>query len=621
MMRNGWRALIACFYDVGMIPVAWLGAFWLRFNLDTIPEDDLTIALKALPYVIVVQALSYWIFNLYRGVWRFASLPDLIRICKAILLGGIVIGVSWFFYTRLYGLPRSILPLYGLLLLCFLGGGRFFVRWLKDKVVKSIPAERVLIVGAGVAGEGLARELQRHTLGKRYLPVGFIDDASHKVGREILGIRVLGKIDAVVKIVKKYNIQRILIALPSASSEQMRCVIDHCEQTKLPISTLPTVNDLMDGRISIEHLRHLSIDDLLGRSPITLAKQAAALSLANKIVLVSGGGGSIGSELCRQLLALSPKQLIVVDNSEYHLFCLQTELGDREQQIHYCLADVVDELSIQGIIASYHPHIIYHAAAFKHVPLLEYQLRQALRNNVIGTQVMARLAIQYQVERFVLVSTDKAVNPSSIMGASKRLAEMVCQYYQQKANATQFIIVRFGNVLGSRGSVIETFKNQIKNGGPVTVTHPEVTRYFMTIVEASQLIIQASALAERGEIYVLDMGEPIKIRYLAEQMIRLAGLEPYEDIDIQYVGLRPGEKIFEELFHVREKHLPTTHPKILKARCRDINWHQFSVGLQTLAQLLQHSNPNELKKLLCGLVPEYGQPVLATDQVSDEVMS
>lgn len=620
MMRNSWRTLIACLYDVGMIPIAWLGAFWLRFNLDTIPEDDLSIALQALPFVIVVQALSFWIFNLYRGVWRFASLPDLIRMCKAIALGGLCIGVGWFFYTRLYGLPRSILPLYGILLLCLLGGGRFFVRWLKDKVVKSIPAERVLIVGAGVAGEGLARELQRHTLGKRYVPVGFIDDASHKIGREILGIRVLGKIDAVTKIVKKYNIQRILIALPSASSEQMRCVVTHCEQTKLPISTLPTVNDLMDGRVSIEHLRHLSIDDLLGRSPITLEKHPGALNLANKIVLVSGGGGSIGSELCRQLLALSPKRLIVVDNSEYHLFCLQSELGDRGQQVQYRLADVGDEVTMQGVIAGHQPHIIYHAAAFKHVPLLEYQLRQALRNNVLGTQVMAKLAIQYQVERFVLVSTDKAVNPSSIMGASKRLAEMVCQYYQRKASTPQFIIVRFGNVLGSRGSVIETFKNQIKNGGPVTVTHPEVTRYFMTIVEASQLIIQASVIAQGGEIYVLDMGEPIKIRYLAEQMIKLAGLEPYQDIDIEYVGLRAGEKIFEELFHVREKHLPTTHPKILKARCREIDWQQFAAGLQTLASLLQKADTDELKALLCSLVPEYAQPVLAVDQPSAEVI-
>ncbi len=614
MMRNSWRTLTACLYDVGMIPLAWLGAFWLRFNLDAIPEDDLSIALKALPYVIVVQASSYWLFNLYRGVWRFASVPDLIRICKAIGLGGICIGVSWFFYTRLYGLPRSILPLYGLLLLCFLGGGRFFVRWLKDKVVKSIPAERVLIVGAGVAGEGLARELQRHTLGKRYLPVGFIDDASHKVGREILGIRVLGKINAVTKIVKKYNIQRILIALPSASSEQMRCVVTHCEQTKLPISTLPTVNDLMDGRVSIEHLRHLSIDDLLGRSPITLAKQAETLNFADKVVLVSGGGGSIGSELCRQLLALSPKQLIVVDNSEYHLFCLQSELGDRDQQVHYRLADVVDEMSMQSIMTEYQPQIVYHAAAFKHVPLLEYQIDQALRNNVLGTRVLAKLAIQSQVERFVLVSTDKAVNPSSIMGASKRLAEMVCQYYQHKSNMTQFIIVRFGNVLGSRGSVIETFKNQIKNGGPITVTHPEVTRYFMTIVEASQLIIKASVIAERGEIYILDMGEPIKIRYLAEQMIKLAGLVPYQDIDIQYVGLRAGEKIFEELFHVRERHIPTTHPKILKARCRDIDWQQFSAGLQTLVHLLQRADTQELRKLLCHLVPEYRQPVLAANQ-------
>lgn len=614
MMRNSWRTLTACLYDVGMIPVAWLGAFWLRFNLDAIPEDDLGIALKALPYVIVVQALSYWLFNLYRGVWRFASVPDLTRICKAIALGGLCIGVSWFFYTRLYGLPRSILPLYGLLLLCLLGGGRFFVRWLKDKVVKSIPAERVLIVGAGVAGEGLARELQRHTLGKRYLPVGFIDDAAHKVGQEILGIRVLGKIDAVTKIVKQYNIERILIALPSASSEQMRRVVTHCEQTKLPISTLPTVNDLMDGRVSIEHLRHLSIDDLLGRSPISLEKQAETLDFSDKVVLVSGGGGSIGSELCRQLLALSPKQLIVVDNSEYHLFCLQSELGDRNQQIHYRLANVVDEIAMHSIVSSYQPQIVYHAAAFKHVPLLEYQLDQALRNNVLGTQVLAKLAIQCRVERFVLVSTDKAVNPSSVMGASKRLAEMVCQYYQRKASTTQFIIVRFGNVLGSRGSVIETFKNQIKNGGPITVTHPEVTRYFMTIVEASQLIIQASVLAESGEIYVLDMGESIKIRYLAEQMIKLAGLEPYKDIDIQYVGLRAGEKIFEELFHVREKHIPTTHPKILKARCREIDWQQFATGLQTLVQLLQHADSSELKKLLCHLVPEYRQPVLATGQ-------
>lgn len=599
---NRWAALV---HDLLSIPVAWLGAYWLRFNLGQIPPDILLVALKLLPLALLLQTSAFWIFGLYRGVWRFASLPDLIRIVKAVALGSVAIVIGFFWLLRLPHLPRSVPILYSLILLFILGGSRFLYRWFKNKPVAQ--GKKVLIVGAGLAAESLIRDLLRRT--SDYLPVVLVDDDPAKQGQELHGIRVMGSCERIPQLVKSYQIEMILIALPSANGAQMRRITAICESTQKSVRTLPGVNDLVSGRISVKILRELSLADLLGRDPITLDWQAISSGLANKVVLISGGGGSIGAELCRQALRLNPKKLIIVDNSEYNLFCIQQEFIEKSltTQVDYHLGDVTDYALMQKLIQAQSVQIIFHAAAYKHVPLLEPQARAAVKNNVLGTYCLAQIALNLKVEKFVLVSSDKAVNPTNVMGATKRIAELVCQYFN-RYQITQFITVRFGNVLGSRGSVIETFQRQLEKGGPLTVTDPEISRYFMTLCEASQLILQALAIGQGGELFVLDMGEPVKIRYLAEQIIRLAG--KHQQIPIKYIGLRPGEKLHEELFHQRETLMKTAHPKILKVQSRSLE-RNFKENLVQLRQAVELGE-NDILPLIQSMVPElnYLQPRL-----------
>lgn len=609
-----WRSRWAAFlHDFFSIPLAWLGAYWLRFNLGAIPADIFVPAIKALPWVMCLQALSFWIFGLYRGVWRFASLPDLSRIVKAVAMGNLMIMVLLFLTTRLEHLPRSVFPLYAMLLLLILGGSRFVYRWFKDKQYLSAHGQKVLIVGAGLAGESLVRDLLRDSK-NGFLPVAFVDDHQQKQGRELHGIRVAGKCADIPKLVEHYAIDMILIAIPSAKSPQMRRIVQICESTGKPVRTLPGTNDLVAGLVSTKNLREISLEDLLGRDPVKLDWQAINNSLSHKVVLISGGGGSIGSELCRQVLKLAPAKLIIVDNSEYNLFCLQQEIVAKFPTesiiIHYHLIDVCDAVALDKLLQTYRVQIIFHAAAYKHVPLLEPQVRAAAKNNIMGTFYIARAAVNYHVEKFVLVSTDKAVNPTNVMGATKRIAELICQYFN-RSHGTHFITVRFGNVLGSRGSVVETFQRQLEKGGPITVTDPEVMRYFMTIPEASQLILQALAIGKGGELFVLDMGEPIKIRYMAEQMIRLAGKRVGEDIQIEYTGLRAGEKLFEELFHQREQLDSTAHTKILKAQHRFFDEQEFEKKLSLLQMAIKDCQDERLLKIIKELVPELSSPMMA----------
>ncbi|MGE3319122.1 MAG: polysaccharide biosynthesis protein [Candidatus Berkiella sp.] len=603
--RSRWAAFV---HDFLSIPAAWFGAYWLRFNLDEIPTEILTQATHMLPWVMIFQAVGFWIFGLYRGVWRFASLPDLTRIVKAIAMGSLITLLAIFLSTRLQNIPRSVIPLYSMLLLLILGGSRFFYRWSKDKRYFGNHGARVLIVGAGVAGESLVRDLLRDVT-RSYLPVAFVDDKHQKQGRELHGIRVVGTCDDIPLIVKRYGIDTILIALPSANASEMRRIAAICESTQKPVRTLPGMNDLVSGLVSVKNLREISLEDLLGRDPVTLDWQAISNSLFGKVVLVSGGGGSIGSELCRQVVKLEPSHLIIVDNSEYNLFCVQQELLKKidhsKTQIHFLLIDLCDMFAVARVLSEYKVQIIFHAAAYKHVPLLEPQIRAAVKNNILGTYHLAQAAALESVEKFVLVSTDKAVNPTNVMGATKRIAELVCQYFNERF-PTRFITVRFGNVLGSRGSVVETFQQQLENGGPLTVTHPEVMRYFMTVQEASQLILQALTIGEGGELFVLDMGEPIKIRYMAEQMIRLAGKRKDEDIRIEYVGLRPGEKLFEELFHKREQLAATSHNKILKAHPRVLD-KKFEKSLLALQVAVNECQVQEISRIIKELVPELRQ--------------
>lgn len=561
------RSRTAAFaHDLITIPIAWLLAYWLRFNLDVIPSDFMASALQSLPWVILLQGAVYWSFGLYRGVWRFASLPDLVRITKAVLAATLLVVVTLFIVNRSELIPRSVPVIYCGLQLMMLAAPRLLYRWMKDHRLDLSSGQRVLIVGAGRAGDLLARDMLRGTQ-RDYFPVGFVDDKLRRQGGEVQGLPVFGATETIPEIVDREAIDLLMLAVPGATSREMRRLIELCEQTGLPFRILPELRSLMDGQVNIHQLRPVSIEDLLGREPIQLDWPEINAGLAGRDILVTGAGGSIGSELVRQIACAGPARLILVDNCEFNLYRIEMELIERNPGLTFSrhLLDVSDAAAIDALFVAERPAIVFHAAAYKHVPLLEDQLRAAVRNNVLGTRIVAEAAAARGCERFVLISTDKAVNPTNVMGATKRVAETVCQALDGRSDC-RFITVRFGNVLGSAGSVVPLFRRQIERGGPVTVTHPEIERFFMTIPEACQLIMQAAVIGDGGEIFVLDMGEPIKIRYLAEQMIRLSGREPGEDVVIEYIGLRPGEKLYEELFYGFEQLVPTRHPKIRAAR-------------------------------------------------------
>jgi len=592
-------------HDLVAILVAWFGAYVLRFNLDTPPDWALQQAIRLLPMVFVVQTALFWHFGLYKGVWRFASLPDLVRISKAVGMGLLVIWlVMWLADFR----PRSVFLLYGILLLGLLGGPRFLYRWFKDHGIYHKPGKRVVIVGAGRAGEMLVRDLLRQE-NLDYQPVAFVDDDPGKSGREIHGFPVVGKCDLIPSIVDKESIDLVLIAMPSASAEQMRAIVEICERSGVEFRTLPSMQDMVSGKAVVGSLRAVSIEDLLGREPVSLEWGAIRNGLAGKTVLVTGGGGSIGSELCRQISELQPKHLVILESSEFNLYTIEKELGQRfpQLQLSACLGSVVDTVLVDHVFKQHRPDVVFHAAAYKHVPMLEGQTREAITNNIFGTRCVAEAADRYKAGQFVLISTDKAVNPTNIMGASKRAAEIFCQNFNRRS-PVRFITVRFGNVLDSAGSVVPLFRQQIENGGPVTVTHPDIKRFFMTIPEASLLILQAGIMGKGGEIFVLDMGEPIKISYLAEQMIRLSGKVPGDEIEIVYSGLRPGEKLFEELFYEQEPPIGTAHEKIFLAKYREVDWEKMMAKMAAMQQACDDYDNDRLDALLKEMVPEFIRP-------------
>ena len=606
-MNFRWHSPLGAFlHDLVMIPIAWYLAYWLRFNLGTIPEYMLDRATAVLPVLVIAQGVVFWYFGLYRGVWRFASIPDLMRIGKALAVGIVAAAITIFFTFRMEGIPRTIFPLYGLLLLMLLGGPRLLYRWIREHQLDTAAEKRVLIVGAGQAGEVLARELLRTPL-YGYKPVAFVDDDLAKAGSEIHGIRVVGGCDQIPAVALDKRIEFVLLAVPTAGPRNLRRIVGLCEQSGVAFRMLPLMDDLRSNRSAFHALRDVSIEDLLGREPVSLDWESISRGVSGKIVLVSGGGGSIGSELSRQLAGLNPRELYVLDNSEFNLYSVEMDLRKQFPQLalRVRLVDVCDTVSVERLFAEIQPNIVFHAAAYKHVPMLEEQAREAVRNNVLGTRTIASVAVDNHTEAFVLISTDKAVNPTNVMGASKRVAEILCQNLDAHNNRTKFITVRFGNVLDSAGSVVPLFRKQIDDGGPVTVTHPEVKRYFMTIPEACQLILEAGAIGRGGEVYVLDMGEPIKISYLAEQMITLAGRVPGDDIEIAYTGLRPGEKLFEELFHEQESLTATGMEKLLLARYREVDWPQFNLQLNALVKACEDCDEIAVRALLDKLVPEF----------------
>jgi FlaA1/EpsC-like NDP-sugar epimerase len=592
-------------HDLLMIPVAWFAAYFLRFNLGAIPEPYLARAWWLLPFVAAIQGASFWYFGLYRGVWRFASMPDLVRIVKAVTAG--VTGALFFALaaTRLESVPRSVFVLDALLLVALLGGPRFLYRLAKDRHLYLGEGKRAVIVGAGHAGELLVRDMLREA-GRAFQPVAFVDDTRRRIGMELHGVRVMGRIADIQDVVNKVEADLILIAIPSAGTRQMQRIVSQCEATGLPMRILPRIQDLVSGQASVTQLREVRLDDLLGREPVALDWKAISAGLRGKTALVTGGGGSIGSELCRQVARLGPARLIVFEQSEFNLYTIENELRRDFPAVPFTgvLGDVSDAIAVEAVMQREKPEIVFHAAAYKHVPMLESQARAAVINNVLGTRTVASAAMRAGCGTFVLISTDKAVNPANVMGATKRAAEIVCQGMNGRG-PTRFVTVRFGNVLGSAGSVIPLFQQQIAAGGPVTVTHPDIERFFMTIPEAAQLILQASVIGEGGEIFVLDMGEPVKIGYLAEQMIRLSGKKPHEDIAVEYTGLRPGEKLYEELFHEQEPPVETRHPKIRLARSRSLDVAMISDAIDDLSGACDSNDEPRLRAALARLVPEH----------------
>ena len=598
------RSSLIFVHDLLMVPVAWLSSYWFRFNLTQIPEHYWSQSLRALPWVILVQAACFYLFGLYKGVWRFASIPDLIRIMKAVAAGTVVTMAILFLAYRLEQTPRSMVLLYPMLLLLLLSGPRLLYRWSKDRRLAIDSGTRVLIVGAGKAGEMLARDLLR-AQSDGYQPTAFVDDKTRRHGQEVHGIPVLGGCEKIPEIVHSMDIDLIMLAIPSANGAQMRRLVELCDESGASFQTVPPLSALLTGKVAINELRDVAIEDILGRDPVALDWEEIHHNLGGRTILVTGAGGSIGSEICRQAAALRPSMLVLLENSEYNLYKLDMEIRNRFPQVKLSteLGDIRDPKRVDQIFQVHNPDVVFHAAAYKHVPMLEHQIGEAVKNNIIGTRNVALAADRHRVSEFVLISTDKAVNPANYMGMTKRVAEIFCQNLNSKS-ATKFITVRFGNVLDSAGSVVPLFRQQIRDGGPLTVTHPDIERFFMTIPEAAQLIFQASVIGNGGEIFVLDMGEPVLIMALAEQMIRLSGKVPHKDIDIAITGLRPGEKLYEELFHEHEPLGSTSHKKIFLAKHRQVDWDALLQDLNHMEEFCGNGETEHLKDVLRTLVPE-----------------
>ncbi len=585
MVSSDLRRLAVILHDLCMVAVAWLVVVWLVDDHTTQAMIKITV-LSTLPWILLAQSLFFSLYGLYRGLWRFASLPDLSHIIQASVMGCLTLMLLLYFKPDLIHLNVTDLIYYPFILTFLLGTPRLFYRLLREHsfhfLLPSKQEQRVLILGAGQAGEMLARDIVRN---RQYIPIGFLDDNRRLRGAKVRGLPVLGQLQQLNDIIDKHMVDLLFIAMPSAQDEQIQRVIEACENSKLPFKILSDPH-LHAGKDSLIQLRQVSIDDLLGREKIQLNWQLISAGLANKTILITGAGGSIGAELCYQIARLQPQSLIAFERCEFNLYQIDRWLRQSfpDLRLHIFLGDVCDPQAVNHVIEYYQPQVVFHAAAYKHVPLLQGQIRAAVRNNILGSKILADAAIN-RCESFVLISTDKAVNPTNIMGACKRSAELYIQSLTGKSS-TRFTTVRFGNVLGSAGSVIPLFQEQIQHGGPVTVTHPDICRYFMTIPEACQLILQAGSMGQGGEIFVLDMGTPVKIRYLAEQLIKLSGKEPEKDIKIIYTGLRSGEKLYEELFHPDEETFSrTSHSKIMQAIHRP---HDSRELIEKIEQLQHH---------------------------------
>lgn len=606
LYKNFWVVLV---FDILLLSFSYFLAQYLRFEFK-IPQSEKIQLLKFFPILLSVKLVCMFYFDLYSGMWRYTSIRDLSNIIKAFTTGLVVSSLYLFFMHRFVGFSRGAFLIDYVLSIFFIGGARLLVRSFfenKEKLTfnstngSGVTTRRTLIMGAGNAGEKLLREIKNNP-SAGYIPVGFLDDRASKVGRKIHGVPVLGKINDALKIVKNKSIDEIIIAIPSATTLELKNIVEQCKKAKVLYKTLPPLSHIIEADISLKSLKKVVYEDLLGRQTVKLDEKDIDSYINNKVVLVTGAGGSIGSILCQKIAGFKPSKIVLFEIAETPLYEIDLTLKDNFPYIEVVpvIGDINDKNLLEETLECHKPDLVFHAAAYKHVPMMELNPRQAFLNNVMGTKTVLEAVTKYEVKKFILVSTDKAVNPTSVMGATKKLAELLTLSYNKKSK-TACMAVRFGNVLGSAGSVIPLFEKQIKKGGPITITHPDIKRFFMTIPEACLLILQAGSMGSGGEIFVLDMGEQKKIYDVAREMIEWHGLKPNVDIKINFIGLRPGEKLYEELNTDYEKLEPTKHIKINVLY--NNNFRDICVHIENIAKTIK--SENSLKTKIKEIVPEY----------------
>lgn len=604
------RIFLMC-YDMFAVFVASMVALMIRFDLNfyNVPSEYLNEVWRTLPYMMAITLIIFWGLRLYSSLWSYAGALEMMYVVSACILDAIAAAAlilvrNW---GDMFPVPRSFYILYGLFLLVLIMGCRYSYRGLR--VIRNMRRDgvyrrNVLVIGAGEAGNQLIKEINNSRYVRKKV-VGVIDDDKTKIGNYIHGAKVVGDRSCIRDKVLELHVHEIIIAMPSASPKQMKGILDICKETGCELKRLPGIYQLVNGEVGISKLKDVDVNDLLGREPVTVDLESIMGYVSGKIIMVTGGGGSIGSELCRQIAGHKPKQLIILDIYENTTYDIQNELKVKfpDLDLVVLIGSVRNTNRMNWIFETYHPEIIYHAAAHKHVPLMEESPNEAIKNNVLGTWKIVQAADHYHVKRFVMISTDKAVNPTNIMGASKRICEMIIQTYNKRSD-TEYVAVRFGNVLGSNGSVIPLFKKQIERGGPVTVTDPNIVRYFMTIPEAVSLVLQAGAYAKGGEIFVLDMGEPVKILDLAKNLILLSGHKPDEDIQIVFTGLRPGEKLYEEMLMDEEGLQDTENNLIHIGKPIELDEEKFLNQLEKLKEYVV-TEPSDIREWVKEIVPTY----------------
>lgn len=611
--------------DILLIAASLAASFLLRFDL-FIPEPYRPLFINSLIFCLIIKPLIFVLMQLYRPIWNYASLHEAFLVFKGVTIASIITIAAIMAWGAFKSVPRSIFILDWMLLFLMVLGSRIQIRvlkrFLRSREKRGESLERAIIIGAGEAGSILLKKI-KDTQDIAHEIIGFIDDDERKKGRRLHGVPVLGTTRQIRAIGKKYGVRTAIIAMPSARRDAMRRIVNACEQADFRFKMMPDIKDIITGKVTFSQLKEVEIEDLLGRDQVRLNEEKIDRYLAGKRILVTGAGGSIGSELCRQIASYSPSRLVLFDNGETALYQIEKELKSRYPDIPLVVkvGDMRNQTCVEEAFKENAPSVVFHAAAYKHVPMMECNPVEAAHNNIYGTKILADASAKFGVRNFVMISTDKAVNPTNVMGATKRAAERYVQAFSRKSK-TKFTTVRFGNVLGSNGSVLPLFNEQIKNGGPITITHPEVIRYFMTIPEASQLVLQAGCMGNGGEIFLLDMGEPVRIVHLAEQLIRLSGLEPYKDIELVFTGLRPGEKLYEELLIHGENVKETEFQKIKVLDSIETDLEHVSMEFREMFRCIEKYNRNGVLLSLKRLVPEYKQDktyAVVTKEEHDEV--